>query len=101
MEYNGTSSTTTSVAKYWKNGNVVNLTNGSTRALVFSIAATTNDVYVAGFEFNSLNIEVAKYWKDGTAVSLTDGAKNARATAIAVSGNDVMWQGMKIMEPSI
>jgi len=56
-----------SVAKYWKNGNVANLSDGTEFAEARSIAVVGNDVYVAG----TVN-GYATYWKNGVAVKLSN-----------------------------
>jgi hypothetical protein len=64
----GSSGGTGSVAKYWKNGQAVSLTNGTTYAYPWSIAIFGSDVYVCGHEGS--NTLRAKYWKNGQAVIL-------------------------------
>jgi hypothetical protein len=69
---------TGSVAKYWKNGQEVQLTNGSSYAYPSSIALFGSDVYVAGTESNT-----ALYWKNGQTVPVTV-STNAWASSILV-----------------
>ena len=75
----------TSVAKYWKNGTLVRLTDGTRNAVANSIAVVGSDVYVAGYVLDNAYNYVATYWKNGTATSLTDGSKVGYATSIVVT----------------
>jgi hypothetical protein len=65
-------------AKYWKNGQEVLLTNGTTPEIAWSIAVHNGDVYIAVTEyfFNTGN-RVAKYWKNGQVVLLGNGVAHS------------------------
>ncbi len=81
------------VAKYWKNGIGINLSDGTKSAGASSIAVVGNDVYAAGYENTSSGLTIAKYWKNGIAVNLTDGAYRARGESITINGNDIYVAG--------
>ena len=70
-------------AKYWKNGIVQNLPNGT---YANSVYVSGNDVYVAGGNGYS----AAVLWKNGIAQNLPNGDY---ASSVYVSGNDVYVAG--------
>ncbi len=72
------------MAKYWKNGVAVNLTNGTYHANGDAIKVFGDDIYVAGYEENAAGNGIAKYWKNGTAVNLTSGVNDAGAYSIVI-----------------
>jgi hypothetical protein len=96
------------VAKVWKNGTPLDLTDGSADAQASDVALCGSDVIVAGYEYKGAN-KVAMQWvlpgygapgspMDPRAVlvqpmPLTDGSQNASANAIAVAGADVYLAG--------
>jgi hypothetical protein len=84
----------TSVACFWKNGQRVNLTDGSGIAMAKSVFVTDNHVYVAGM----IN-DQAVYWKDGNAITLTTGS-NSMANAVFVQEDDVHIGGYENGHPA-
>jgi hypothetical protein len=84
------------IAKVWKNGVGISLTNAATSASAKAIFVIDTDVYVAGIEKNAAGFYVAKVWKNGIATSLTNGLTDAYTTGIFVKGADVYVSGKEI-----
>lgn len=97
-EFNGqqnSSGVRQAVAKYWKNGTEVILTDGTQNSWAKAIKVYGKDVYVSGF-ITVDNKRVAAYWKNGTLVEIGNkDAGESEATGIAVSGSDVYVSGTK------
>jgi len=87
-EFNGSKN----VAKYWKDGVAVPLSDGTHNVYARSIFVTNGDVYVAGYELTNSKY-VAKYWKNGVAIALTDGTQHSFAYSIVLSGTNVYVAG--------
>ena len=75
-------------AAYWKNGNYVPMTDGTTLANALAIAATRHHVYVAGVIGNQ-----AAFWENGHYIKLTDGKAPSIANSIFLSGPEVYVAG--------
>ena len=80
-------------ALYWKNTNIVNLSDGARHAFAKSVFVNETGVYIAGEEHNASGVYMAKYWKDGQVVNLSNGTKHAFASGIVVSGSNVYVSG--------
>lgn len=80
------------IARYWKDGTAIVLTNGTQDAEASSIYAVGNDVYVAGYESNGTK-KVAKLWKNGVATNLSNGTNDAAANAVLVNNNNLYVAG--------
>jgi hypothetical protein len=74
----------TSIACYWKNGQRVDLTDGTGVAMARSVFVTGTNVYVAGMIDNQV-----VYWKDGVVIPLTTPGTYSMANTIFVHGTDV------------
>lgn len=77
---------TVSVARYWKNGEPVDLTDGANRAEANGIFVLEGDVYVAGVDF--MDRRRATYWRNGEAIRLSHEDFNGYAGDIVVVKKD-------------
>jgi hypothetical protein len=82
------------IARYWKNGSPISLTDSSHRAAATDIYVNGNDVHVIGVEEMTPNVWTAKYWKNGVVTNLSDGTKDAYPYSIVTHGNDVYVAGL-------
>ncbi len=67
------------VAKYWKNGSAVSITDGTNYSMANSIAVQGNDIYLAGMELKGPFMQgnpVTQYWKNGNEVPVQDPSGN-------------------------
>ncbi len=83
---------TRNMAKLWKNGESINITDGTKDASALSVVVSGDDVFVAGYESNG-NKRVAKVWKNGVATLLTDGSNDAVVYTLFVSGKEIYAGG--------
>jgi hypothetical protein len=75
------------VARHWKNGREIPLSDGNSKVYANAIAINGNDVYVAGAEENAASNRVLCYWKNGVKTTLTQtGAIRDRVSAIVLGG---------------
>jgi hypothetical protein len=85
----------TSVAAYWKNSKMIELTTTSQYAGAYDISVEKNNVYVCGM-LRKGNAFVAHYWKNGVVSALTtDDTYHSYATAMVVDGDIVHIAGYK------
>ncbi len=89
------------VAKYWKNGIPVVLSDGALDTEARAILVVGSDVYVAGTENTGTQEPAAIYWKNGVKVVLPNGATPTEAICIAVSGSDVYVAGEQFSKSKI
>ena len=73
------------LARYWKNGLAVPLTDGTHGAKAFAVAAAGGSVYAAGFTSAGGGV-MATMWKDGHAYPYTTGGSDALILAMAIGG---------------
>jgi hypothetical protein len=120
----GTDITDVSIAKYWKNGVEVILSDGITPADAYAIRVANTDVHVVGSESKEVDnvfVNRLKYWKNGEPISYAldtlyvialppGGGKSIQrifsetANAVFVNGNDVyisVSRQYKVLEAGI
>lgn len=69
-------------ASYWKNGERILLSDGTTTTYATSIYVKDNEVFVSGSQENTNSTIVSVYWRNGKKVDLTDGLKKAEGNSI-------------------
>jgi hypothetical protein len=79
------------VAKYWKNGTAIELSDGKSTISVSSITVAGNTIYVVGTEYKASERKI-KLWVNGTESNVTTSTL-AVAFDIAVDGTDVYIAG--------
>jgi len=98
---NETSYLDCTIAKYWKNGQEILLTDSLTVAGALDIAVANQNVYVVGWKLEN-GKRVAKYWKNGEVFNLNDNNEWSEAQSIVINNNDVYILGtQKRMESYI
>lgn len=80
-------------ARYWKNGQVVDLLSNPHAALATSIAVSGGDVYVAGWDTDASFASRAKFWKNGVTQSLSGPYTASVLSKVLLSGGDVYVAG--------
>lgn len=89
---NDTSFLDCTIAKYWKNGQEIPLTDKNSVAGAWDVATTGQNVYVVGWKLEN-GIRVAKYWKNNVEFNLNFDNEWSDAQSIVISNNDVYILG--------
>jgi hypothetical protein len=82
------------IAKYWKNGQEICLTDSNSVAGAWDIAVKGQDVYVVGWKLEN-EIRTAKYWKSGEEFNLNEIAEWSDAHSIAINDDNVYILGIQ------
>ncbi len=79
---------------YWKNGRSQELpVSINSFAKATSIFIEKNDIYISGYEFDSLGNSKAVYWKNGVRTALGNAESNSKANVIFVKDNELYVAG--------
>mgnify|MGYP001564163536 FL=1 len=83
-----TNSSDVMIPGYWEDGVWTALTSidATKSSMVYSIAISGSNVYVAGYSTNASDVPVPGYWEDGVWTALTpiDATKGSEVACIAV-----------------
>ncbi len=91
--YERASGSSNHVAKYWKDGVAITLSDSAHDAEASCMFINGSDIYVGGYEDNGTR-NVAKYWKNGIATLLGNGVSSSSyVSSIFVSDGNVFVLG--------
>jgi hypothetical protein len=80
-----------SYAKYWKNGQPTDVTDGNKWVFIKCMTVSGNDIYLGGHE-REFGQWRTKYWKNGVGVTINE-ERSYDVECIAVTGSDVYVGG--------
>ncbi|MCE7072188.1 hypothetical protein LZG74_17870 [Dyadobacter sp. CY327] len=80
-------------ARYWRNGQAVDLMSNNNGIVATSIAASGADVHVVGWDGDSTLTAHARYWKNGALQSLSGQYAPSVLSKVLLSGGDVYVAG--------
>jgi hypothetical protein len=87
---------TATIAKYWKNGLALSLTQTQVQSGANSVIVNGNDLYIAGFTKDGNGNFLTTYWKNGAAIKMpliSSSYSIYTPAALAIQGNDVYVTG--------
>lgn len=81
-------------AKYWKNGQAVNLLTSPRSVFATAVTASGSDVYVVGYEIESDASSTGKFWKNGVLENFSKDASAAQLSDVKVFNGDIYVAGV-------
>jgi hypothetical protein len=89
FENNKVNDINVSVARYWKNGNAVSLTDGKTDSYCKMLTVNNVDVFVAGATSDTEGLFKPACWKNNSPTIFNAGSTSAFANSVSVKNNDI------------
>ena len=81
-------------AKYWKNGQAVNLLTSPRSVMATAVTASGGDVYVVGYEIEADASSTGKFWKNGALENFSKDVSAAQLSDVEVFNGDVYVAGV-------
>jgi hypothetical protein len=81
-------------AKYWKNGQAVNLLSSPRSVLASAVTASGSDVYAVGYEIEADASSTGKFWKNGVLQDFSQDVSAAQLSDVEVFDGDVYVAGV-------
>lgn len=81
-------------AKYWKNGQAVNLLSSPRSVLATAVTASGSDVYAVGYEIETDASSTGKFWKNGVLEDFSKDVSAAQLSDVEVFNGHVYVAGV-------